>query len=678
MDQYMLAEKYVDKQRVYNFNDGNASDAYDIFGCHWIEPEHCWRFVVWAPHARQVSVIGDFNGWNGHPMVHLDCGVWAAFIPEAYPGNVYKYRIETWDGRFIEKADPFAFHCETGPQTGSKVWPMDDLGWHDAKYMKKRDKSDIFTAPMSIYEVHLDSWKRPWDGSKYVNYRQVADLLVEYCTDMGYTHVELLPITEFPYDPSWGYQVTGYFAPTSKYGTPEDFAYLVDTLHAAGIGVIIDWVPAHFPKDTHGRARFDGQPLFESDDPVMSERPDWGTLTFDYTKGPVRSFLMSSAAWFFDRYHVDGIRVDAVASMLYLDFGREPGQWVPNWDGGNWDHNAIYFIRRLNEELHRRFPKCMVIAEESTAFPRLTEPVALGGLGFDFKWNMGFMHDTLKYMALDPVYRKYHHDQIKFSMCYAFSEKYVLPYSHDEVVYGKGSMMGKMSGDYYQKFHSLRALWGFMYAHPGKKLMFMGSEIGQFDEWNFRDQIQWRLLEYPMHSGMQNYVRHLNKFYRDNPAMYEQDQSWDGFTWLNDTDYNRSCLAFMRTAKDGKKIAAVCNFTPVQVDFFQLGLPGPGVLKEVLNSDDTRFGGVGVHNAEPCVSFEEPFCGQPWSARVTAPPMSCVYFEFEPAPEAKKKSAGKKAPAKTEENKKAEKPVKKEKAEKKERSHESKAKKSDE
>lgn len=661
MDQYALAEKYIDKQRLYHFNDGNASDAYDTFGCHWIEPEGCWRFVVWAPHAKNVSVIGDFNGWNGQAMIPLDCGVWAAFLSEAYPGNVYKYRIETWDGRMVEKADPFAFHCETGPLTGSKVWPMEPLDWHDSKFLKQRNKADPFSSPMSIYEVHIASWKTRWDN-RPVNYREVADLLAEYCTDMGYTHVELLPITEFPYDPSWGYQVTGYFAPTSKYGTPEDFAYLVDTLHKAGIGVIIDWVPAHFPKDAHGLAQFDGQPLFESDDPVMSERPDWGTLVFDYTKGGVRSFLMSSAAWFFDRYHIDGIRVDAVASMLYLDFGREPGQWVPNWDGGNWDHNAIYFIRRFNEELHRRFPHCLVIAEESTAFPKLTEPVALGGLGFDYKWNMGFMHDTLKYMALDPVYRKYHHDQIKFSMCYAFSEKYVLPYSHDEVVYGKGSMMGKMAGDYYQKFHSLRALWGFMYAHPGKKLMFMGCEIGQFDEWNFRSQIQWNLLEYPMHSGMQNYVRHLNRFYRDNPALFEQDQSWEGFTWLNDMDYNRSCLAFLRTARDGKKVVAVCNFTPVQVDFFQLGLPGPGVLTEALNSDDVQFGGVGVHNAAPCEAYEEPFCGQPWSTRVTVPPMSCVYYNFESAPEKPK----------------AKKRAKKEKAEKKESSHESKAKKSHE
>lgn len=634
MNQLALAKKYINQQKLYAFSDGNSSNAYETFGCHAVPEENCWQFVVWAPHARAVSVIGDFNGWNAdaNPMIQLECGVWAAFISEAYPGNIYKYRITAQDGQILEKADPFAFHCETGPRTGSKVWPLDNLPWNDGTYLKQRNKKNPFSSPISIYEVHIASWKTRWDGTA-VNYREVARLLAEYCVDMGYTHVELLPITEFPYDPSWGYQVTGYFAPTSKYGTPEDFAYFVDTLHQAGIGVIIDWVSAHFPKDAHGLARFDGQPLFEGDDPVMSAHPDWGTLIFDYSKGAVRSFLMSSAAWFLDRYHIDGIRVDAVASMLYLDFGRQPGQWVPNWDGGNLNHNAIFFLKRLNEELHRRFPHALIIAEESTAYPKVTEPVALGGLGFDFKWNMGFMHDTLDYMTLDPLFRKYHHDQIKFSMCYAFSEKYVLAYSHDEVVYGKGSMIGKMFGDSYQKFHSLRTLWGFMFAHPGKKLMFMGSEIGQFDEWDFRGQIQWELLRFPMHSGMQNYVRELNRFYLNTPALYEIEQSWEGFTWLNDTDADRSCLAFMRTAKDGSRIVAVCNFTPVRIDFFQLGLPGSGLLKEALNSDDVRFGGLGCHNVSPCRAYPEPFCGQPWSARVTVPPMSCTYFHYEPIKE---------------------------------------------
>lgn len=630
MDPHALIEKTIDKQKLYTFNDGNASDAYDLFGCRYLPEENCWRFMVWAPHAKQVSVIGDFNGWNGdaHPMHQLECGAWAAFIPEAYPGNVYKYRITTWDGRTLEKADPYAFHCETGPRTGSKVWPMDALEWHDGEYMDTLRRKNLFASPLSIYEVHLGSWKKPWDGS-LPNYRDLGRMLAEYCTDMGYTHVELLPVTEYPYDPSWGYQVTGYFAPTSRYGTPEDFACLVDTLHAAGIGVIVDWVPAHFPKDAHALAQFDGQALYESDDPVMSQHPDWGTLIFDYTKGGVRSFLMSSAAFFLDRYHVDGLRVDAVASMLYLDFGRRPGEWTPNWDGGNINHNAVYFLQRLNEEIHRRFHYALVIAEESTAYPKITEPVALGGLGFDFKWNMGYMHDTLAYMELDPIYRRYHHDQIKFSMCYAFSEKYILPFSHDEVVYGKGSMVQKMAGDYYQKFHSLRALWGFTFAHPGKKLMFMGSEFGQFDEWNFREQIQWNLLEYQMHGSMQHYVRRLNHFYKSHPALYEIDQSWEGFTWLNDTDADRSTLAFLRTAKDGSKVVIVCNFTPVRHDFFQLGLPGPGTLHEALNSDDVQFGGHNIHNTGGCPAYPEPFCGQPWSARVTVPPMSCVYYTYD-------------------------------------------------
>ncbi|MCI6647487.1 MAG: 1,4-alpha-glucan branching protein GlgB [Oscillospiraceae bacterium] len=630
MDQHALAEKYIDKQNIYRFNDGNASDAYETFGCRYLPDAGCYRFVVWAPHAKEVSVIGDFNGWNGaaNPMIPLECGVWAAFIPEAYPGNIYKFRITTWDGRVLEKADPFAFSCESGPKTGSRVCPLDPFEWHDQDYQKALKKKNPYISPMSIYEVHLGSWKKPWDGSQ-PNYREVGRMLAEYCTDMGYTHVELMPVTEYPYDPSWGYQVTGYFAPASKYGTPEDFASLVDTLHAAGIGVIMDWVPAHFPKDAYALAKFDGSPLFESDDPVMSEHPDWGTLIFDYTKGGVRSFLMSSAAWFLDRYHIDGIRVDAVASMLYLDFGRKPGEWTPNWEGGNINHNAIYFLQRLNEEIHRRFHYTLMIAEESTAFPKITEPVALGGLGFDFKWNMGYMHDTLEYMELDPIYRKYHHDKIKLPMCYSFSEKYVLPYSHDEVVYGKGSMIGKMSGDYYQKFHSLRTLWGFTFAHPGKKLMFMGSEIAQFDEWDFRSQIQWNLLEFHMHAAMQNYVRELNRFYKATPALHEIEQSWDGFTWLNDTDADSSALAFMRTARDGSHIVAVCNFTPVRQDFFPVGLPGPGTLREALNSDDARFGGHDVHNMAPAEAYPEPFCGQPWSARVTLPPMSCVYYYYD-------------------------------------------------
>ncbi|MBP3653880.1 MAG: 1,4-alpha-glucan branching protein GlgB [Oscillospiraceae bacterium] len=635
MDIRALAEKYVDRTNIYYFNEGNSSDAYKTFGCRYLPEEECYRFVVWAPNAVSVSVIGDFNGWkpDANPMIRVEGGVWVTFIPEAYHGNKYKYRITTWSGEVLEKADPYAYHCETGPLTGSVVWKMDPFQWHDQEFMAKRKKMDKFDSPISIYEVHLGSWKKPSNPeARYPNYHELANDLAAYCTDMGYTHVELLPITEYPYDPSWGYQVTGYFAPTSKYGTPEDFAYMIDTLHQAGIGVIVDWVPAHFPTDAHGLAKFDGTALYEDTDPVMAEHPDWGTLIFDYAKPGVRSFLMSSAAHLLDVYHVDGIRMDAVASMLYLDFGRGPGQWKPNWEGTNINYNSIHFLRRFNEEIHRRFHDVMIIAEESTAFPKITEPAALGGLGFDYKWNMGYMHDTLKYMQIDPIYRKYHHDQIKFSMCYAFSEKYVLAYSHDEVVYGKGSMLDKMSGDYYQKFHSLRSLWGFTYAHPGKKLMFMGSEFGQLPEWDYTDEIQWDSLNFNMHYTMQNYVRTLNKFYAATPALYEQDRGWEGFTWLNDTDADRSTLAFMRNSKKGDHIIAVVNFTPVKQIGFCLGLPCDGTLKVALNSDDVQFGGLGEEIPETYSAFEESFCGQPWRAYVDVPPMSCVYYTFEKAP----------------------------------------------
>lgn len=632
MDIRALAEKYVDRTNVYFFNEGNASDAYKTFGCQYLSEEQCYQFAVWAPNAASVSVIGDFNGWNGNanPMLRIEGGVWVTYIKEAYHGNRYKYRVTTWSGEVLEKADPYARYNEAGPRTASIVWKTEPFAWHDDGFMAKRKSMDKFDSPISIYEVHFGSWKKSSNPDAiYPNYREVAHELADYCKDMGYTHVELMPITEYPYDPSWGYQVTGYFSPTSKYGTPEDFAYFVDTLHSAGIGVIMDWVPAHFPKDAHGLARFDGTALYEDTDPLMAEHPDWGTLIFDYAKPGVRSFLMSSAAFFLDIYHIDGIRMDAVASMLYLDFGRQPGQWRPNWEGGNINYNSIHFLRRFNEEIHRRFYDTLIIAEESTAFPKITEPVALDGLGFDYKWNMGYMHDTLAYMQEDPIYRKYHHDQIKFSLCYAFSEKYILAYSHDEVVYGKGSMINKMSGDYYQKFHSLRTLWGFTFAHPGKKLMFMGSEFAQFNEWDYKKELDWSSLGFNMHQTMQNYVRALNHFYTSTPALYEQDRGWNGFTWLNDTDAERSALAFMRTAKDGTKVVAVCNFVPVRQDNFHIGLPCAGTLCVALNSDDQQFGGLSTPISETVDTVNEPFCGQPYSATLTVPPMSCVYYYFD-------------------------------------------------
>ena len=647
MDQRELTEKYVPSDDIYLFNTGNAQRAYIALGCHYIPECALHRFCVWAPHAREVSVVGDFNGWDGSatPMCRRDDGVWCAFVPGLKDGDIYKYRVVSAEGREVLKADPFAFHAETGPGTASKVWEIEGWDWQDGKYMSRRASRDALRSPMSIYEVHLGSW-RLHDGEVYPNYRRVADELADYCLQMGYTHVELLPVTEYPFEGSWGYQVTGYFAPTSRYGTPQDFMYFVDKLHGEGIGVIVDWVPAHFPRDEHGLRLFDGTPCFECSERRMAEHPDWGTMIFDYGKPQVQSFLVSSAMFFFDKYHIDGIRADAVSSMLYLDYGRRSGEWTPNRDGGNINYGAVDFLRKLNSTVLTSYPGAVTIAEESTAFPLVSRPPDVGGLGFTFKWDMGFMHDTLDYMALDPYFRSYNHNRLTFSMMYAFSENFILAFSHDEVVHGKASMVNKMWGDYDTKFASLRALYGYQFAHPGKKLMFMGGEFAQFIEWNYKQQLDWMLLDFPKHRGMFDYVRDLNHIYASTPALYRIDDSWDGFTWLNVDDSARSSVAFMRRAPRSRSyLVCALNFTPVPYEDFVIGLPRRGKLSELINSDDVKYGGSGVHNAPEISSGDEPFAGLPHSARIKLPPMSAVWFRFTPEP--RRKSAAPKAAART-------------------------------
>ena len=629
---------YVPSDDIYLFNTGKLQKAWLSFGCRYIPELGLHRFLVWAPNARSVSVVGDFNGWHwdDHFMERVPGGCWVAFVPGVWHGARYKYAVEGCDGRRILKADPFAAFSQHTSETASIVFDHSEFTWSDAEYLARRAKRDFMTAPMSIYEVHIGSWKA-LPGFRPV-YREIADELAVYCREMGFTHVELLPITEYPYDGSWGYQVTGYYAPTSRYGNPDDFRYLVDKLHQNGIGLIMDWVPAHFPKDEHGLARFDGSPQFECKEERMANHPEWGTLIFDYASDQVQSFLVSSACKFFDEYHIDGIRVDAVSSMLYLNYARRDGEYTPNREGGNINLGAVDFLRKLNRTVLSNYPGAVTIAEESTAYPLISAPPEVGGLGFCFKWDMGFMHDTLDYMALDPLYRKYHHDKLTFSMMYAFSENYILAYSHDEVVHGKRSMLDKMSGDYEQKFASLRTLYGYQFAHPGKKLTFMGSEFGQFIEWNWQQPLDWLLLEYPKHEALRRYVRELNRIYTETPALWQIDKSWDGFRWLNVNDRDRSAIAFLRMAPEQKSwLVCACNFTPVPLQGFVIGLPEEGTLTELLRSDDVRFGGAGVLRTEAIHSRTEPFLDLPCSAVIDLPPMSAVYYIFKKKPGRKKK-----------------------------------------
>lgn len=620
---------------IYLFKEGSHFRLYDKLGSHpaVVDGRQGTYFAVWAPNAERVSVIGDFNGWN-QDSNRLDgrwdgSGIWEGFIPGIEKGTVYKYHVVSKYNRYsVDKADPFAFYSETPPKTASRVWEM-NYEWNDHDWMQSRGKHNALNAPFSIYEVHLGSWRRiPEDGNRYLNYREIAHYLADYVKDMGFTHVEFLPVMEHPFYGSWGYETLGYFSPTSRYGTPEDFMYLVDYLHQNGIGVILDWVPSHFPGDEHGLVYFDGTHLYEHADPRKGFHPEWKSYIFNHSRNEVRAFLISSALFWLDKYHVDGLRVDAVASMLYLDYGRNEGEWIPNQYGGRESIEAISFIKRFNEAVYGEHPDVQTIAEESTAWPMVSRPVYVGGLGFGMKWNMGWMHDTLDYFSMDSIYRKYHQNQLTFSIWYAFYENFVLPLSHDEVVYGKGSLVGKMPGDDWQKMANLRALYGYMYGHPGKKLLFMGGEFGQWNEWYHETSLDWHLLEYPPHQGVQNWVRDLNHFYKTEPALYELDFSIDGFQWIDFRDSEQSVISFIRKARNNDDIIlVVCNFTPVPQYNYRVGVPRGGFWREALNSDSRIYGGSGHGNLGGVEATPVPSHQRYYSISLTLPPLGVLFFK---------------------------------------------------
>ncbi len=583
----------MDNVPLYLFNKGENARSYDYLGAHF-QPDGSVVFRVWAPHAQSVSVVGDFNGWNSgaNPMRPLTGGVWETEIANLHVFDVYKFAVRAQDGRELLKSDPYAFHTETRPKNASKLYDLSGYDWQDDEWLAHRKKVRVYDEPINIYEVHAGSWKQHDDGNFY-SYRDLADALIPYVVDMGYTHIELMPLGEYPFDGSWGYQVTGYFAPTSRYGEPKDFMYFVDRCHQAGVGVILDWVPAHFPKDAYGLYEFDGEACYEYADPKKGEHYQWGTRVFDFGRHEVQSFLMSSAAMWLKEYHVDGLRIDAVASMVYLDYAREAGQWQPNIYGGNQNLEAIAFIKKLNESIFRDFWDCMMIAEESTSFPLVSKPTCNGGLGFNFKWNMGWMNDCLRYFSLDGIYRKFNHECLTFSFFYAFSENFVLPISHDEVVHGKCSLINKMPGTYEEKFAGVRSFLGYMYAHPGKKLLFMGCEFGQFIEWKYDAGLDWLLLDYDMHRKLKDYTKELNHFYKENAPLWQIDYSWEGFSWISSDDNTNSVIAFRRMDEKGKEIICVSNLTTVDRFDYKIGVPVAGTYEVVFNSDEERFGGTG-------------------------------------------------------------------------------------
>ncbi|GBD22426.1 1,4-alpha-glucan branching enzyme GlgB [bacterium HR29] len=612
------------------FAEGRHDRAWHVLGAHprTVDGEPGVAFAVWAPNARGVALVGDFNGWNrhAHPMRVLgSSGVWELFVPGIGPGERYKFAVLGADGVLREKADPFAFFQETRPKTASIVFAS-SFRWADAEWMERRAGADPYREPMSIYEVHLGSWRRHPDGRWYA-YRESAEALAAYCRDLGFTHVELLPLAEHPFDGSWGYQVTNFFAPTSRYGTPDDFRAFVDTLHRAGIGVLLDWVPAHFATDLHGLARFDGTWLYEHEDARRRIQPDWGTYSFNYGRNEVRSFLLSNARYWLEEFHIDGLRVDAVSSMIYLDYSRKPGEWVPNIYGGNEHLEAIDFLRRANELVYREVPGAVTIAEESTAWPGVSRPTYAGGLGFGFKWNMGWMHDTLFYLSRDPIHRKYHHNILTFSMLYAYSENYILSLSHDEVVHGKASLLHKMPGDEWQQFANLRLLLAYQHAWPGKKLLFMGGEFGQRSEWSHDRELEWQALSYFRHEGVQRLVRDLNRLHRTRPALHRCDHEPRGFAWLDFSDWEQSVVAFVRrTGEADDDVVCVFNFTPVPRFGYRIPVPAPGPYQEILNTDADVYGGSGVGNLGLAVADPEPRFGWPASMAVTLPPLAAVFF----------------------------------------------------
>lgn len=624
---------------LHLFGEGTHYRLYERLGaqCTQHDGTQGVSFAVWAPNAERVSVIGEFNQWDGrrHPMrPRGESGLWELFIPGLRQGDLYKYEIKTrYLGYVAIKADPYAFASEMRPKSASVVWDLSHYQWNDREWMDARPHRQRLDAPMAIYEVHIGSWRRAHDpeyGQRWLNYRELAEQLVPYVKGLGYTHIELLPITEYPYDASWGYQPTGYYAPTARYGTPDDFRYFIDKAHQAGLGVIIDWVPGHFPKDAHGLSFFDGSCLYEHADTRKGEHRDWGTLIYNFGRNEVRAFLLSSALFWLDKYHIDGLRVDAVASMLYLDYSRDEGDWIPNEFGGRENLEAVDFLKRFNEVLHVEYPDALTIAEESTAWAMVSRPTYAGGLGFDLKWNMGWMHDMLEYMQKDPIHRRYHQNNLTFSLLYAFNENFILPFSHDEVVYGKGAMLSKMSGDYWQKFANLRALYGYMYAHPGKKLLFMGGEIGQWNEWNHDGQLDWILLGFDSHRQIQDYVRTLNWLYASQPALHQVDFSWEGFQWIDFHDVDGSVVSFVRRSKQPNDfIVVVANFTPVPREGYRLGVPGAGFYHELLNSDSAYFGGSNMGNAGGLRSEPMAWHGQPHSISLTLPPLAVVFFKPE-------------------------------------------------
>ncbi|MCB0559729.1 MAG: 1,4-alpha-glucan branching protein GlgB [Lewinellaceae bacterium] len=618
------------------FGAGKHFKLYEKLGSHIIEVDGQWGtyFAVWAPNAQAVSVVGNFNHWNrdSHPLAARwdSSGIWEGFIPGIGKGELYKYHIHAKDGRHLQKGDPFALFWEIPPNTASIVWDL-EYEWKDKDWMDNRKNISGLDKPYSVYEVHIGTWKKIHGGTRSLSYREMADEMVSYVKEMGFTHVEFLPVMEHPYFPSWGYQITGYFAPTSRFGTPEDFMYLMDAFHQAGIGVLLDWVPSHFPADAHGLADFDGTHLYDHADPRKGFHPDWKSCIFNYGRNEVRSFLISNALFWLEHYHVDGLRVDAVASMLYLDYSRAEGEWIPNEFGGNENTEAISFLKEFNETVYKEYPDTITIAEESTAWTGVSRPTFTGGLGFGQKWMMGWMHDTLSYFKHDPIHRQYHHNEITFSLVYAFSENFQLPLSHDEVVHGKGSLIQRMPGDEWQRFANLRLLFGYMFTHPGTQLLFMGGEFGQTSEWSIEKGLEWWLTEFEYHSGLQAWVKALNQFYRSSPALVEKQFSPEGFQWIDHGDYQNSSLSYLRYGNDKEKpLAIICNFTPVVRENYKVGLPLAGTWKEVLNSDGAAYGGSGaVQNKGALKTTQETWHGRPYNVSLNLPPLGIVVLELD-------------------------------------------------